>query len=143
LEAGRHARAGASRGQAAAPGQGRVAGDARQGRVTEGLQTGAHGRGAQGRGAQPGAPGRGAWGEGRRRERRGEERGSSPHGSMIGGNRSPESHLGQGEVEEREREVAAWEKKMRERGVGGGGWRQERAWAVGRAGNPLHALAYL
>jgi hypothetical protein len=30
---------------------------------------------------------------------RGEERGSSPWGSTIGGNSSPESHLGQGKVE--------------------------------------------
>jgi hypothetical protein len=56
-------------------------------------------------------------GEGKRERR--EENESSPRGSTIGGNRSPESNLGQGEVEEREREVAARERKNeRERGVG-------------------------
>jgi hypothetical protein len=63
---------------------------------------------------------KGRAGGGRERERRGEDRGSSPWGSTIGGNRSPECHLGQRgdgrQVEEREREVAAREKKMRERG---------------------------
>jgi hypothetical protein len=70
-----------------------------------------------------GGPGKGARGGGKEEgeERRGDERGSSPRGLTICGNRSPESYLGQGEVEEREREVVAREKKMRKRG-GGGAW---------------------
>jgi hypothetical protein len=41
-------------------------------------------------------------GRGKGKTERREERGSSPRGSTIGGNRSPGSNLGQGEVEERE-----------------------------------------
>jgi hypothetical protein len=66
--------------------------------------------------------------------RRGEQRGSSPRGSTIDNNRSQESHLGQGEVEERwkrESKIAAREKKNeRERGGGasmGGEGHQGRA----------------
>jgi hypothetical protein len=54
-------------------------------------------RWGQGRASQE--PRRGGRKEGE--ERTGEERGSSHWGSTIGDNRSPESHLGQGEVEER------------------------------------------
>jgi hypothetical protein len=103
-----------------------------------------------------GAPGAGrAWGRragGRRgglcagREKgnreRGEGRENSPRGSTIGGNRSPESHLGQGEVEERE--VTAREgNNERERGEGTHmGWGEgarlggaEVGHATGRAGS--------
>jgi hypothetical protein len=66
-----------------------------------------------------GAPGRAAQGEGRGKRERREGRGSSPQGSTIYGNRSPESHLGQGEVEEREREVAAQEQTNEREGGGG------------------------
>jgi hypothetical protein len=60
-------------------------------------------------------------GRGKKSERR-EGRESSPRGSTIGDNRSPESHLGQGDMEERERE------NERERGgVHGGEGGQERA----------------
>jgi hypothetical protein len=85
------------------------------------------------RGAQPG-PDRDARGGGREEgeERIGEERGSLPRGSTIGGNRSLESHLGQGEVEEREREVAVQEKKMRERE----GW--GRVWVGSGRVRPCH-----
>jgi hypothetical protein len=83
-------------------------------RGAAGGQTGA--RGGAGRGAHGAEQGRlvgrtrGARG-GRQGRGRGEERRSSPRGSTIDDNCSPESHLGQGEVEEREREVAAREKK--------------------------------
>jgi hypothetical protein len=79
-------------------------------------------------GTRAGTPGRGigqgrmrGWEGGGRGEERGSE-GSSPRGSTIGDNHSPESHLGQGEEEEREQEVAAWEKKMRARRVGARAW---------------------
>jgi hypothetical protein len=49
-----------------------------------------------------GTPGGLHAGRGKRKRERREGRGSSPWGSMIGGNRSPGSNLGQGEVEERE-----------------------------------------
>jgi hypothetical protein len=58
-----------------------------------------------------------------------EGRGSSPRASTIGGNRSPGSNLGQGEVEERE--VGARERKNEGQGVGA------RSPRLGRGG-PRH-----
>jgi hypothetical protein len=69
---------------------------------------------------------RGGQGATRGREGEGEERGSSCQGSTIGGNRSPESHLGQGEMERggREGEGSCCARKENEREgapMGGGG----------------------
>jgi hypothetical protein len=67
-------------------------------------------------------------GEGEERGGEGKGRGSSPRGSTIGGNHSPDHTLGKGdgrEVEERKREVAVREKKMREGGVGVRTWGEE------------------
>jgi hypothetical protein len=74
-----------------------------------------------------------------KRERRG-ERGSSPRGSIIGGNRSPESNLGQREVEEREREVAARERKNQGERV----WARLGEGAGGHLGRgwPHHGLGW-
>jgi hypothetical protein len=80
-------------------------------------------------------------GEGEERGGEGKGRGSSPRGSTIGGNHSPDHTLGKGdgrEVEERKREVAVREKKMRE--GGGGGTHMGGGGARGRADNPLLAL---
>jgi hypothetical protein len=73
--------------------------------------------------------GDGCVGRGREKRERREGRGSSPRASTIGGNRSPGSNLGQGEVEERE--VGARERKNEGQGVGA------RSPRLGRGG-PRH-----
>jgi hypothetical protein len=79
-------------------------------------------------GGRTGCGGPGPRGGGRTEgdERRGEERESSPRGSTIGGNRSPESHLGQGRWKRggREGEGSCYTGKENERGR----W---RAWGEG------------